>query len=86
MQTKNPIFDEAAKFVTGAMGAAQAAGDEAKGLLRAQTDRVISEMDLVSREEYDVLKEMFLASQKRVETLEARLQTLENRLNTEIEG
>ncbi len=77
MQTKNPIFDEAAKFVTGAMGAAQAAGDEAKGLLRAQTDRVIADMDLVSREEFDVLKAMLLASQERVEALEAKVNALE---------
>ncbi|MFC7292004.1 accessory factor UbiK family protein [Hirschia litorea] len=81
MQTKNPIFDEAAKFVTGAMGAAQAAGDEAKGLLRAQTDRVIADMDLVSREEFDVLKAMLLASQERVETLEAKVNALEAKLS-----
>jgi len=81
MQTKNPIFDEAAKFVTGAMGAAQAAGDEAKGLLRSQTDRVIADMDLVSREEYEVLKEMFQASQARIEALEAKLELLTKHLN-----
>lgn len=80
MQTKNPIFDEAAKFVTGAMGAAQAAGDEAKGLLRAQTDRVIADMDLVSREEFDVLKAMLLASQERVEALEAKVNAFEAKL------
>ncbi|WP_018997666.1 accessory factor UbiK family protein [Hirschia maritima] len=81
MQTKNPIFDEAAKFVTGAMGAAQAAGDEAKGLLRSQTDRVIADMDLVSREEYEVLKEMFQASQARIEALETKLELLTKHLN-----
>lgn len=81
MQTKNPIFDEAAKFVTGAMGAAQAAGDEAKGLLRSQTDRVIADMDLVSREEYEVLKEMFQTSQARIEALEAKLELLTKHLN-----
>lgn len=80
MQTKNPIFDEAAKFVTGAMGAAQAAGDEAKGLMRAQTDRVIADMDLVSREEFDVLKAMFAASEQRVGDLEKTIEELKVQL------
>jgi len=42
MQTRNPILDEFAKLTTGAMGLAQAAGEEAKTALRAQTDRVRS--------------------------------------------
>lgn len=81
MQTKNPIFDEAAKFVTGAMGAAQAAGDEAKGLLRSQTDRVVADMDLAGREEIEVLKEMLAASIERIDSLETKLQDLEAKLS-----
>ena len=56
MQTRNPILDEFAKLTTGAMGLAQAAGEEAKAAWRAQTDRFIAEMDLVRRDEFDALK------------------------------
>ena len=56
MQTRNPILDEFAKLTTGAMGLAQAAGEEAKTAWRAQTDRIAAEMDLVRRDEFDVLK------------------------------
>lgn len=56
MQTRNPILDEFAKLTTGAMGLAQAAGEEAKAAFRAQTDRVAAEMDLVRRDEFDALK------------------------------
>ena len=56
MQTRNPILDEFAKLTTGAMGLAQAAGDEAKAAWRAQTDRFVAEMDLVRRDEFDALK------------------------------
>ncbi|WP_339915748.1 accessory factor UbiK family protein [uncultured Brevundimonas sp.] len=56
MQTRNPILDEFAKLTTGAMGLAQAAGDEAKAAFRSQTDRMAAEMDLVRRDEFDVLK------------------------------
>ncbi|CAN5335362.1 hypothetical protein BH10PSE2_BH10PSE2_29430 [soil metagenome] len=56
MQTRNPLLDEFAKITTGAMGLAQAAGEEAKAAFRAQTDRVAAEMDLVRRDEFDALK------------------------------
>jgi len=56
MQTRNPILDEFAKLTTGAMGLAQAAGDEAKAAFRSQTDRVAAELDLVRRDEFDALK------------------------------
>lgn len=56
MQTRNPILDEFAKLTTGAMGLAQAAGEEAKGAWRAQTDRMVAELDLVRRDEFDALK------------------------------
>ena len=56
MQTRNPLLDEFAKLSTSAMGLAQAAGEEAKAAFRAQSDRVVAEMDLVRRDEFDVLK------------------------------
>jgi|TARA_R110002051_G_scaffold284529_1_gene346687 BMFP domain-containing protein YqiC len=56
MQTRNPILDEFAKLTTGAMGLAQAAGDEAKAAFRSQSDRLVAEMDLVRRDEFDALK------------------------------
>ena len=56
MQTRNPILDEFAKLTTGAMGLAQAAGEEAKTAFRAQADRVAADMDLVRRDEFDALK------------------------------
>ena len=56
MQTRNPILDEFAKLTIGAMGLAQAAGEEAKSAWRAQTDRLAADMDLVRRDELDALK------------------------------
>ena len=56
MQTRNPILDEFAKLTTGAVGLAQAAGDEAKAAFRAQADRFVADMDLVRKDELDALK------------------------------
>lgn len=56
MQTRNPLLDELARLSTGAMGLAQAAGEEAKSAMRAQTDRMVAELDLVRRDEFEALK------------------------------
>ena len=71
MQTRNPILDEFAKLTTGAMGLAQAAGDEAKAAWRAQTDRFVAEMDLVRRDEFDVLKDEIAALRAEIAALKA---------------
>lgn len=56
MHTRNPFLDEAAKLATGAIGLAQAAGEEAKAAIRAQVDRLVADMDLVRRDEFDAMK------------------------------
>lgn len=56
MHTRNPILDEFSKLTTGAMGLAQAAGEEAKAAMRSQADRMVAELDLVRRDELDALK------------------------------
>ena len=71
MQTRNPILDEFAKLTTGAMGLAQAAGEEAKTAWRAQADRIAAEMDLVRRDEFDVLKDEIAALRAEIAALKA---------------
>ena len=71
MQTQNPILDEIAKLTTAAMGLAQAAGDEAKAALRSQTDRMVAELDLVRRDDFDALKAEIAALRQEIELLKA---------------
>ena len=71
MQTQNPLLDEIAKLTTAAMGIAQAAGDEAKAAFRSQTDRLVAEMDLVRREDYDALKAEVAVLRQEIEALKA---------------
>jgi len=56
MQTQNPFLDEVSKLTTAAIGMAQAAGDEAKAAVRAQLDRLATEMDFVRRDEFEAAK------------------------------
>jgi len=71
MQTRNPILDEFAKLTTGAVGLAQAAGDEAKAAFRAQADRFVADMDLVRKDELEALKAEIAALRAEVAALKA---------------
>jgi len=61
MQTRNPFLDEVAKAMEGAMSLAQSAGEEARTAVRAQADRLVAELDLVRRDEFEALKSTLTA-------------------------
>lgn len=71
MHTKNPILDEFARLTTGAMGLAQAAGEEARAAMRAQADKVAADLDLVRRDEIDALKAEIAALRAEIAALKA---------------
>lgn len=71
MQTRHPFLDEVSKLTTGAMGLAQAAGEEAKSTWRAQTDRMVAEMDLIRRDDFEALKAEVAALRAEVAALKA---------------
>lgn len=75
MQTRNPLLDEFAKLTTGAMGLAQAAGEEAKTAFRAQADRFVADMDLVRRDEFDALKAEIAALRAEVAAVKSPAKT-----------
>jgi len=71
MQTQNPFLDEMAKLTTAAMGLAQTAGEEAKAAFRSQADRLVAEMDLIRRDEFEVLKAEIAALRAEIAALKA---------------
>lgn len=79
-QTDNRMFDEFAKVMTDAMGAAQGVRREVETVLRAQAERVAQEMNLVSREDFEAVKEMAQKARAENERLEARIAALEAKL------
>lgn len=69
MQTRHPFFDDLAKLANSAAGVAQGVSEEARTFFNSQMERFIADMDLVRRDEYDILLE-------RVEKLEALVNEL----------
>ncbi len=79
-QTSNRLFDELAKVMTDAAGAAQGVRREVETLVRGQADRVMAEMDVVRREEFEAVKEMAETARRENEALSERLSQLEARM------
>jgi len=77
MSTKSPMLDDLAGLMTGAMGAARAAGEEVKTAGQSRVRAMITDMDLASREEIEALKAIAVQALERVEALEKRLDALE---------
>lgn len=74
---QNRIFDELAKLMTDAAGAAQGVRREVESAFRAQAERMISSMDLVQREEFEAVREMAVKARAENEKLAARIAELE---------
>lgn len=77
MQSRNPILDDLAKVASGALSVATGVKDEVEARLRQQFERVIDGMDLVTREELDVVKAMAAEARAENERLAKRLAAVE---------
>jgi BMFP domain-containing protein YqiC len=78
--TSTRIFDELAKLMTNATGAAQGVRKEVDTLVQAQVERVLINLDVVKREEFDVVRDMAEKARSENEALAQRLAELESRL------
>ncbi len=81
-QTNNRVLDEIAKLMTDAAGAAQGVRREVETLVRSQGERMLRDMDVVSREDFEAVKAMATKAREENEALAARLQRLEAELAT----
>jgi len=78
--TQTRFFDEMAKLMTNAAGAAQGVRREIDTLVQAQMERILNNMDLVKREEFEAVKAMAQKAREENDALSARLQALEAKL------
>lgn len=86
MQTNNRMLDDLARLMTDAAGLAQGAQQEMQALMRAQGERWVQSLDLVSREEFEAVKAMARKAREENEVLSQRLAALEARLGVMTES
>ena len=76
-QTNNRVLDEFARLMTDAAGAAQGVRREVETVMRSQGERLLREMDVVPREEFEAVKAMAQKAREENEALAARLTAIE---------
>jgi BMFP domain-containing protein YqiC len=79
-QTQNRIFDEMARLVNDAASVAQGVKREAESVFRTQMERLVADLDLVKREEFDVVRDMASAARTENEVLKQKIAELEAKL------
>jgi BMFP domain-containing protein YqiC len=77
VQTTNRFFDEVARLMNDAAGAAHGVRREFETLFRSQAERVLRELDVVRREDFEAVKDMARIAREENEALKARIAALE---------
>ncbi len=83
MQTQNRLLDDLARVASGAIGVAAGMRGEIEARLREQFEKILLQMDLVGREEFDAVKAMAAKARTEQEDLAKRVAVLEQRLKAQ---
>jgi BMFP domain-containing protein YqiC len=80
MQTRSKILEDLSKVAQGATQSLVGVRAEIDALIKGQLSRILADMDLVEREEFDAVKAMAQKAREENGKLQARIETLEARL------
>ena len=78
--TSSRFFDEIAKLATNAAGAAQGLRREIDTLVQNQVERVLNNLEIVKREEFEVVRAMAQKAREENVALEERIAALESKI------
>lgn len=79
-QTSNRFLDELARLMTDAIGATEGVRREAETFMRARAEKLVEQMDLVPREDFEAMRELAQRTREEQEQLAARVRLLEEKL------
>jgi BMFP domain-containing protein YqiC len=79
VQTTNRFFDEMARLMNDAAGVASGVRREVETIFQAQAERILRNLDVVTREEFEAIKEMAAKARDENERLSARIAMLEKK-------
>lgn len=77
MQTRNRFFDDAAKLAGGAIGTLEGLRREVEALVEQQVKKILAKFDLVTRDEFEAVKEMAARARTENEEIKAKIKKLE---------
>jgi BMFP domain-containing protein YqiC len=79
-QTNNRFFDEVARLMNDAAGVATGVRREFDTVMKTQAERILRDLEVVQREEFEAVKEMARLAREENEILKARIAALEAKL------
>ncbi len=79
-QTTGKVFDEIAKLMTDAAGAMQGARGEIDNAMRSKAEKVLRDLDIVQREEFDAVKAMATKAREENDELRAEIKILRKQI------
>ena len=85
-QTNNRFFDEIGRLMNDAAGAAQGVKREVDAMWRNQAEKILRDLDIVKREEFEAVKDMARLAREENEALKTRIAALEAKLGTASTG
>ena len=80
MQTTNKLLDDLARVASGALGVAAGMRDEAETAMRQHFSRILGDMDLVTRDEFEAVKAMAAKARSEEDALKLRVAKLESQI------
>jgi BMFP domain-containing protein YqiC len=80
MQPNNRFFDDLARMTSGAMGAMAGMRSEVEGLFRSRFERLVADLDLVKREEFEAVRAMAAKARAEQEDMAIRLAGMEAKI------
>lgn len=80
MQSENPFIADFVKLMNSAAGTLAGVGREARDNARERFKEFFGDMDFVSREEFDAVKELAVTARAEADALKARVEALEAKL------
>ena len=76
-QSSNKILDDIAKLMSDAAGVAQGVSNEVAMVFKTQLERLLSDMDLVQREEFEIVRELATKAREENSQLKKKIKNLE---------
>jgi len=73
MQSNNKLLDDFARVTTGMLGVAAGVRTEAEAVVKARLQELLSDMDLVPREEFEVVRAMAAKARDEQEAMATQL-------------
>lgn len=79
MNQGSKVFDDIGRLMNDAAGVADGVRREAENVFKSQMERIVADLDLVSREDFDVLREIVEVQGEEIAMLQKELATFRTR-------